>query len=398
MKTFRLAVLNSHPIQYFAPLYRRLARERDIDLTVYYCSRQGLDPYADEEFGGELVRWDVPLVEGYRSVFLKNIRASTTLDGFWSLINPGIISALRQQHYDALWVHGHNYFTYLLAYAAARTYGTPILVRGETHLLLQRPQWKQRLRGPVLRAFYAQCAACLAIGSRNAAFYRYHGVPDCKIFSVPYTVDNEYFMRLADAQRPDRPGMKTGMGLSPALPVVLYASKFTQRKHPLDLLRAKARQERQGLDCAVLMIGAGEEEVALRDYVQHHGLRDVHFLGFRNQSELPGLYALADIFVLPSENEPWGLIINEVMCAGVAVIATEEVGAVADLVREGDNGLLYPARDVDRLTAHLASLLQDPDRCRRMGERSREIIAGWSYEQCVQGVKDALRAVRPEGV
>ena len=394
MPLYRLAVVNSHPIQYFAPLYRRLAQEPDIDLTVYYCSRQGLETYKDAGFGGEEVRWDVSLLDGYRSIFLDNLRREKGVRGFWSLVNPGIVAALRRERYDALWVHGHNFPTYLLAYAAAKSAGTAIFTRGETHLLLQRPGWKKTLRGPLLRAFYAQCDACLAIGSRNAEFYRHHGVANAKIFSVPYTVDNEYFMRLASAKRLELPAMKKELGFAAEMPVILYASKFMQRKRPLDLLQAKARLQQQGLECAVLFVGAGEEEVALKAFVRSHGLRDVHFLGFRNQSDLPALYALADIFVLPSENEPWGLIINEIMCAGVSIVATEEIGAVADLVRVGENGLLYPAGDISALTQHLSVLLRAPERCRAMGESSRQIISNWSYEECVEGVKAALAIVR----
>lgn len=393
MRKYRLAVLNSHPIQYFAPLYRRLALESDIELTVYYCSRLGLEAYADEGFGGEVVRWDVPLLEGYHSVFLENLRSGAGVHGFWSLINPSIISALRKQRYDAIWVHGHNYLTYLLAYAVAKSVGTAILTRCETHLLLKRPGWKSKVRRPLLSSFYGLCDACLSIGSRNASFYRYHGVPEKKIFSVPYTVDNERFMRQSSLTDLTPSQLKSSLGIRDDVPVVLYASKFSQRKRPFDLLQAKASLEQQGSACAVVMIGAGEEEVSLRDYVRRYGLRDVHFLGFRNQSELPGLYTLADIFVLPSENEPWGLIINEVMCAGVPVVATDEVGAVADLVQEGVNGFLYPAGDVERLTSHLDALLQSPELRAQMGRRSREIIAPWSNEQCVHGVRAALQSV-----
>lgn len=397
MRPYRLAVLNSHVIQYFAPLYRRLAREPDIDLTVYYCSRQGLDAYQDAGFGGQKVQWDVPLLDGYRSVFLGNLRGGVGVEGFWSLVNPGIIGELRRGRYDALWVHGHNHATYLLAYAAARALGIPIFTRGETHLLLQRSPLRRALRGPLMRWFYAQCDACLAIGSRNAEFYRQHGVPARKIFQVPYTVDNAHFMGQADAARAQAPTLRAEIGLREGLKVLLYASKFTRRKHPMDLLRAKAILQEQGVECAVLMIGAGEEDQALRQYCQGQGLRDVHFLGFRNQSELPRYYALADIFVLPSENEPWGLIINEVMCAGVAVVASEEIGAVADLVRPGENGLLFPACDVEALTDALRGLLRDPDLCRRMGRRSRDVIAGWSYEQCVAGIRAALQATTKIG-
>lgn len=393
MAAYRLAVLNSHVIYYFASLYRRLAQEPDIDVTVYYCSRQGLDAYPEPGFGGQLVQWDVPLLEGYRSVFLDNLRHEKWIRGFWSLVNPGIVAELRRNHFDAILVHGHNYATYLLAYLAARWHGTPIFTRTETHLWLQRSRLKRLIRGPLLRLFYSQCAACLAIGTRNAEFYRHHGVPDRKIFLVPYTVDNERFMAQADACRPHRAALRAELGLRPDLPVILFASKFTRRKHPLDVLRAKMELQREGTECAVLLIGAGEEAQALRQYCSEQGLRDVHFLGFRNQSELPRYYAIADVFILPSENEPWGLVINEAMCAGVAVVATEEVGAVPDLVRPGENGMLYPARDVKALTVVLRGLVRDPYRCRRMGQRSREIIAEWSYEHCVEGVRTALRSV-----
>ena len=396
MKPYRLAVLNSHVIQYFAPLYRRLAQEPDFDLTVYYCSRQGLDAYNDAGFGGQRVQWDVPLLEGYRSVFLDNLSHGKDVEGFWSLINPSIVSELRRQHYDAIWIHGYNYATHLLAYLAAHCFGTAIFTRGDTNILIlkKRSQFRMLLHGFVMRPYYAQCDACLAVGTRNAEFYQYYGVLNDKIFNVPFTVDNERFMSMAGFFRPQRDNLKSELDLPQELPVLLFASKFIQRKHPMDVLRAKAALQREGVGCALLMIGAGEEEQALRQYCSEQGLRDVHFLGFINQSELPRYFVLADIFILPAENEPWGLIINEVMCAGVTVVATNEIGAVADLVQPGENGMLYTARDVEALTAILRDLLRDPDICSRMGERSREIIASWSNEQCVVGVRTALQAVR----
>src|SRR6185503_10281762 len=115
----KLAVLNTHPIQYFAPLYRRLAQEPDLDLTVYFCSRQGLDEYLDEGFG-ERFKWDTSLLDGYRHKFLPNLRRRDQVTGFLSLINFGIIRELRRNRYDALLVNGHNHASYLIAMVAAK--------------------------------------------------------------------------------------------------------------------------------------------------------------------------------------------------------------------------------------------------------------------------------------
>ncbi|MGC8493805.1 MAG: glycosyltransferase family 4 protein [Syntrophobacteraceae bacterium] len=394
MHPYRLAILDSHVIQYFAPLYRRLAEEPDIDLTVYYCSRQGLDAYNDPGFGGQRVQWDVPLLGGYKAVFLKNLRCGGATGGFWRLVNPDIIGELRHYRYDALWVHGLNCATHLLAYVIARCLGTAIFTRGDTNVVSERSRRGRLLHDLLLRRLYDQCDACLAVGTRNAEFYRYLGVPDAKIFLAPFAVDNERFIAGADACRPSILALKQKLGLRQGLPVLLFASKFIRRKNAMHLLRAKAALQSEGIECAVLLIGAGEEEDGLRRYSSDKKLRDVHFLGFRNQSELPKYFVLSDIFVLPAENEPWGLVVNEVMCAGVAIVATEEIGAVADLVRQGENGMLYPTGNIDSLTSILRRLIRDPALCERMGWRSREIISKWGYEQCVAGVKEALHSTK----
>ena len=158
----------------------------------------------------------------------------------------------------------------------------------------------------------------------------------------------------------------------------------------MDLLVAFHNVRKRGIDAALAFVGSGDQEAALKEYVRTQQIPDVHFLGFRNQSELPDLYAAADVFVLPADNEPWGLIINEVMCAGLPVIATNEIGAVGDLVKPGENGFTYDAGDIDALTDYLARLLQEPETRAGMSQASRRIIAGWDHERCVQGIKQAL--------
>ena len=124
------------------------------------------------------------------------------------------------------------------------------------------------------------------------------------------------------------------------------------------------------------IVGRGEQHELITTYVTEHDLDNVHFLGFINQSDMPKFFAMSDIFVLPSENEPWGLIINEAMCGRLAIVASEEIGAVADLVHHDVNGFLYSLGNVQVLTNYLIELCIDQELCQSMGGCSLEIIAG----------------------
>jgi glycosyltransferase involved in cell wall biosynthesis len=390
---YRLAVLNTHPIQYFAPLYRRLAQEPDIDLTVYFCSRQGSEEYLDMGFG-ERIKWDTSLLDGYKYKFLKNVRAKDKVDGFWSLINPHIISELREKSYDALWVNGHNHASYLIGIGAARLLRIPVFMRCETHLELHRSSLKRVIRRPLMQILYNQlCDACLPIGTLNRDFYLFHGVKENRLFTVPYTVNNEYFLSAANECNA-RSQLRQELGLPANRPLILFASKLIARKRPMDLLRAYHRLCDLGVETGIVVVGAGEEETALKDYAKEQRLPHVYFVGFKNQSELPKFYSVADVFVFSSENEPWGLVLNEVMCSGLPVIVSRGVGAAPDLVRHGQNGFVYETGDIEALADYLLSIVATkPELRKQMGQASREIIANWNNERCVDGLKEALASV-----
>lgn len=391
--TYRLAILNSHPIQYFAPLYRRLAQEPNIDLTVYYCSREGVETYPDSGFGVD-VRWDTPLLDGYQYKFLPNAFGSDHVGSFFSLFNPAIVGELKRKQYDVLWVHGHNYATFVFAMMGAKLFGIRVLMRCETHLHLRRTSFKRIVRTYVMQYFYKMiCDACLAIGTLNYDFYRSHGVGEAKLFFVPYTVDNTFFLQAAQRAKLRQDELRAQFGLPVHKPLILFASKMIRRKRPMDVLLAYQNLRERHMDAALVFVGAGNQEQLLRQYVRDHKLEGVYFLGFRNQSELPSLYAIADVFVLPSENEPWGLIINEVMCAGLPVVATDEIGAVVDLVQHGHNGFVFPVGDVPQLTAHLSTLISNPTLREQMGFASQARIEQWSFEVCVDGVQAAMSKV-----
>ena len=233
-------MLNSHPIQYFAPLYAYLNAAPDLEVTALYLSDVSIRGGKDVEFGQE-VKWDVDLLAGYRSVFVGAAARHREPGGFWSLVAPQVWSELRSGRYDVLWLHGHHYAANLIALMAAKSKGLPIMMRGETHLGLPCRRIKTIVRRPLMGALYSWCDRLLAIGSENAAFYRAMGVSDQKIFLVPYSVDNDRFVESTQLSDEQRSEVRKRYNIPPDRAAVLYAAKFTRRKRPGDLLEA-ARQ------------------------------------------------------------------------------------------------------------------------------------------------------------
>jgi len=383
-------VLNSHPIQYFAPLYAYLNASPDLEMTALYLSDFSLRGGRDCGFGQD-VTWDLDLLAGYQSVFLGDAARTREPGGFWSLVAPQLWNQLRSGRYDVLWLHGHNYAASLIALIAAKTAGLPIMMRGETHLGLPCRGIRSVFRQPLMGALYRSCNRLLAIGSANAAFYRALWVPDRKIFLVPYSVDNDRFVAsaiLSDGQKAD---LRLRYNVPQDRPALLYAAKFTRRKRPGDLLEAARRLKAESSQpFTVVMTGSGDLEQELRTYCTENALDNVVFTGFVNQSELPALYAASDIFVLPSEHEPWGLAVNEAMCAGLPVVVSRDVGCATDLVQEGVNGYIPAAGDIDGLARALRCLIEHEDLRRRQGQASRARILQWGYRQCLDGIRSAV--------
>ncbi len=395
----RLAYLVSHPIQYQAPLLRRIAQEPDIDLTVLFGSDFSVRDYKDEGFGVG-VKWDVPLLDGYRHEFLPHLRKTSGV-GVARPLNHGIYTRLRgkagQPPFDALWVHGYATVNAMHGILAANALGIPVLLRAESWL-------RDRARGGaklVLKRLFFDLLkqlvdATLPIGSLNAAYWHHYFGDDLPHFLMPYAVDNHYFQQRSLAAQADRSGLLTDLNLDPGRPVILFASKLQHRKHCDDLLEAylALAPEAGGEPLPYLLIvGDGEARPQLEARALATGLKTIRFCGFRNQSELPRFFDIASVFVLPSRHEPWGLIVNEVMNAGRAVIISDDVGCQPDLITDGVEGAVFPVRDIAALTAAMQRVLATPETIAATGRNALARIQTWSFEEDVQGLRQALAAV-----
>lgn len=366
----RLLYLVSHPIQYQAPLLRRIAAEPGVSLRVLFADTSTAGPHPEPDFGRD-VAWDVPLLDGYD----------------WT---PLAQTHLRQEisEADVVWIHGWQYPWQRQAMVFARQYEVPVLMRGENWFgAMPDPVFPiGLLKGWWRRYLFGLCAGFLTVGSRNADYYRAHGIADERLFPMPYAVDNRSFAALAAEAVAGREALRAELGLKPGQKVLLFAGKLMPRKRP-DLLVAAWKQARwSGERPALVFAGDGALSETLRQQAP-----EAIFAGFRNQSELPALYALADLLIVPSEREPWGLVVNEAMACGTAVIASDEVGAAHDLITP-ETGAVFPAGDVSALAAALVDCLP---RAQALGAAATRRIADWDFEADVRGLMTAIRTVRP---
>lgn len=393
MKKIRLAYLVSHPIQYQAPLLRRINQEPDIDLTTLFCSDLSAKEYRDTEFGASF-KWDVPLLEGYKYKFLPAF-VSTQQLSFLKPFNYGITRALKRGRFDALWVHGWGYWSHIWAILIAKLLGIKVLIRGESTLYTRRHGvLKQTAKRLFIHSIVSLTDAFLAIGTLNREFYLYYGANTGAMCMVPYAVDNAFFQKSCKAASAGRESLRCSLGLKQGRPVILYASKMTERKRAGDLLEAYARLSPDGHtepEPYLVFIGDGEMRSILEKRAEKLGWDSVRLLGFKNQNELPSYYDLCDVFVLPSFHEPWGLVINEVMNAAKPVIVSDHVGCAPDLVNHKGNGYIFRAGDIDDLYRALRFVLDDKERCRAMGQKSLEVINRWGFEEDITGLRKALK-------
>ena len=395
-KKYKLAIVATYIIQYAVPLYHKLNNHPRIDPMIYFCSDEGLGKRIDEKFSLK-IKWDNVSLEGLRYKFLKNYSPFPNVMNLSGLINFGIIRELRHNHYDAVYVNGYYTISAWLTFLGAYLSKTPLILTGEPPSPWKAPLLKAI--GPFLRRIILPrlldfSSAIFYIGSDARNFFltyeKYTKGIKNKLFFVPYSVDNDYLFKKAIEYKDRKREIKKEFGIPLDYPVILYLSKLIERKQPMLLLKAFNRIK---TDACLVYVGSGEEEGRLRRYIKRNHVKKVFLLGFKNYSETTKCYSIADIFVLPSLGESFGLVINEAMCFGLPIITTDKVSCAHDLVRQGENGYIYPAEDIKALTDALEDMLSNQERLERMGQISRKLISGWGYHRDIAGFLEALNFI-----
>jgi len=387
----KLAIVTSHPIQYQAPLFRAIAQQPDIELTVYFGCDYGINPTKVHPGFDKGFAWDIPLLDGYKYVFLKNSKENVEVTD-WRLDGPELKSYFKSGGYNAVLVFGWSMRLYWQAIRWAKRYNIPLILRAESNLKHAQAWYIKGAKRILFPWLFKQFKAFLSIGSYNSELYRHFGVPEAAIFSAPYCVDNEFFSEGAAAQALKAKQLRRKLGILESDMVFLFMAKFIDRKRPLDLIGAAARN-RSCRGSHVILVGGGELMEACQSAITENELTNVHLVGFVNQSELPTYYAAADVFVLPSKYETWGLVLNEAMACALPGIVSNGCGAAEDMVIEGKTGFSYPVGDVRRLAELMMFMANNKEICRQMGQHAAEHIHKFSVTSAVSALNKSLQYI-----
>ena len=378
----KLGILASHPVQYHAPLYRALAAR--CDLTVYYAHR----PSAEQQGAGfgRPFEWDGDLLGGYRHFFLANRARRPNVSRFGGCHTPEIGGLIRDRAFDAFMVSGWGLRAYWQAVRACRRLNVPVLVRGDSQLHAPRPLAARAAKAVFYPFLQRMFDGFLAVGQRNREYLLRYGVSQTRIFDAPHCVDVTGFARAAE--RADVAVTRRTFGADEAVRVILFVGKFIAEKNLPTLIEAargwKDRQPRT----EVWLAGSGPLETELRASAQDLPVR---FLGFRNQSELPALYAAADVLVLPSVSETWGLVVNEAQACGTPVVVSDAAGCAPDLACQ-PCGRTYRASDPAALYAAVEGVLAK-GKTSEVREALRRLSLRFSPGAAADGILAAARSL-----
>jgi glycosyltransferase involved in cell wall biosynthesis len=393
VKRLKLAIVASHPIQYQAHWFCALAKCPDLDFEVFFCHRAGPQEQAAAGFGVGF-DWDVPLLNGYKHRFLRNVAARPSLGSFSGLDTPELRQIIVSGQFDAIIVSGWYFKSAWQAIRACWEAGTPVMVRGDSHLHSPRNIAKNLLKAIPYRWFVPKFDACLAVGEWSADYFRRYGARQERIFSVPHSIDGERFQSEWSRLEPLRSELRRQWSLTADSVVFLLAGKLIGRKRPLDFVQAVHRAACRGLRIEGLVVGDGPLRQECEQFAIGSGA-PVRFAGFLNQSQIASAYVASDVLVLPSEgSETWGLVANEAMTCGRPCIVSDRVGCGPDLVTPGVTGYVFPVGDIESLADVMARCAADRPSLARMGACARNRVARYSTAAAVEGVLRAVDAVR----
>jgi len=377
MKKKKIAILHNIISPHVIPLFEKLGRQKDIEVKIFFCS---------ESETNRIWRTDVEKKFNYKILpkFAIEFRGE---DLFTYFINPTVLFELIKYNPDIVITAGWDIFAYQIAFFYAKIFRKKfVLWSGSTKY---EPSWRRALSMPLVKLIVAGSDAYIAYGTRAREYLISLGAEPEKI-SISYnTTDINFFENEVDKWRKQKIKIKKELGINTSK-VVLYVGQLIERKGVRYLIEAFGRLKRDLKDVSLLIVGYGPQESELKELVKKRKISDIIFTGGAEWRKTPKYYAISDIFVLPSLEEVWGLVINEAMTSRMPIITTDKVGASVDLVKNGENGYVIKSGNIDELYKVMEKIIKNSRLLTRMGEKSQDLIKNFGPDNAVRGFFKAI--------
>ncbi len=376
MGKIRVAILTEIISPYRIPVFNVLAKDARFSIEVLFL--------AETE---SRRAWRIPKEEicfPYR--VLKSLIVGRSYQQGAVFLNPGILLALLQENYDCLVIGGYHHPSFWIALLYARAAGKRCLLWSESTLKDRRSNHpiKERFKRFLVR----QGSGYIVPGKAQVEYLISLGSPSEPIWLAPNAVDSHFFALEAEKLCHQKVQIKQQLGIDGN--VILYVGRLLDDKGIPELIHGFEQVLQVHPFANLMLVGDGPDREKYVNQCRNRGLNRVFFAGFQAQTILPRYYAIADLFVFPTHSDPWGLVLNEAMLAGLPVICSQMAGAADDLVNVGENGFLYDPDDIQSLVKYICLLLEDNELGRRMGMRSRQIVNHYTPERMAQGFAEAI--------
>ena len=382
----KLAIVTTHPIQYNAPWFRLLAKEPGVEIKVFYTWEQSKNNDKYDPGFGRMVEWDIPLLEGYEYTFVKNTSISPGSHHYKGIVNPTLNYEIQEWDAEAVLIFGWPFKSHLacMKYFKGKI---PVLFRGDSTLLDEQPGFRQIIRRLFLRYIYSFIDYALYVGTNNKRYYLAHGINESQLVFVPHAIDNNRFIQKQQEYKNEAESWKAELGISADDFVVLFAGKFNHKKNPHFMLQLANRLPADSIK--FLMVGNGELEQDLKNLSADNR---IIFVDFQNQSKMPVIYHMCNVFILPSDGpgETWGLAINEALACNKYVIATGKCGGAVDLIQDNINGRLIEPGDVSSAAQYIQELMTS-DNIDNNSTVNNKLLGKYSFANIVEQLSGLLK-------
>jgi len=383
--SLRLAIITTHPIQYNAPLFRLLSERKIIDLKVFYTWGQSKDEVYDAKFG--IIRsWDIPLTKGYEHEFVHNSSKQPDSNRFWGIVNPRLQQKIKAWQPDAVLVYRWSVYSHFKL--MQQLGGSPkLFFRGDSHLKNKKKGASLFFKTMILKFIFRKVDKAFYVGEYNRQYFLKYGLQNQQLIAAPHAIDNSRFNSNAAQWELQATAERRKLQIPDNAVVFLYAGKFYELKQ-LDVLIHVFKQVKNHL-YRLLLIGNGEQENMLKELAKEDDR--IIFQSFKNQSDMPWVYRMADVLVLPSKSETWGLAVNEAMACGRAAIVSDQCGCAPELIVQGQTGFVFKSGSEQELLFCLQQFAEK-QKAEAMGKLALKHIEQFSLENIAEVIEKEVMA------